>query len=106
MFIIGELLLIFSRLIGLLLSLYELVLIASVVISWVRPTLLHPTLISLVQIIQKITQPFFEFIRKKGFPLVYQGLDFTPLVAWVIVKFGNELIVSLLTRIGTELSFR
>lgn len=70
---------------------YTWVIIISALISWVRPDPYNP----IVQILHKLTEPVYERIRRK-IPLVFNGLDLTPLVLLLILQFIDMTLVKIL----------
>ncbi len=72
-----------------LISLYELLILASVFMSWVRPDPNHPV----VQWIHKLTNPVLEPIRKV-LPTNSIGIDFSPFIIILILEFIKRYILS------------
>jgi YggT family protein len=70
-----------------LLRLYEIVLIVRVFISWIQPDPYHP----LVQWIHRLTEPLLEPIRKI-LPNNSLGIDFAPLVAFVLLQLLSKAL--------------
>jgi len=77
-------------LINFLFSAYYLVLLARVIISWVRPDPYNP----LVKLIYQLTEPVLGPIRRVLPPLA--GLDFSPLVAYFALEFLHRFVIKLL----------
>jgi YggT family protein len=74
-----------------LLSLYTWVIIAAALISWVNPDPYNPV----VQILRRVTEPVLRPIR--NVLARYQtGLDFSPLVAILIIQFIQRVVLPLL----------
>lgn len=74
--------------IGWLLDLYSWIIIAAALISWVSPDPYNP----LVQFLRRATEPVLRPIRRLLSP--YQaGLDFSPLVAILIIQFVEYVIL-------------
>ena len=75
-------------LIGWLLDIYTWIIIAAALISWVSPDPYNP----LVQFLRRATEPVLRPIRRLLSP--YQaGLDFSPLVAILIIQFVERVIL-------------
>ena len=71
-----------------LLSLYTWVIIAAALITWVNPDPYNP----IVQFLRRVTEPVLRPIR--GVLARYQtGLDFSPLVAILIIQFIQRVIL-------------
>jgi len=74
--------------ISLLLSLYTWVIIAAALISWVNPDPYNP----IVQFLRRVTEPVLHPIR--NVLARYQaGLDFSPLVAILIIQFIQRVVL-------------
>ena len=73
------------RLVAALIDLYSLVVLAAVVMSWVRADRRHP----LVKAVYRLTEPVLAPIRR-ALPLV-AGLDFSPLVLLVALRVLRSL---------------
>ena len=77
--------------IGWLLGLYTWVIIAAALISWVNPDPYNPV----VQFLRRVTEPVLRPIR--NVLARYQtGLDFSPLVAILIIQFIQQVILPVL----------
>lgn len=74
--------------IGWLLDIYTWIIIAAALISWVGPDPYNPV----VQFLRRATEPVLRPIRRLLSP--YQaGLDFSPLVAILIIQFVERVIL-------------
>lgn len=74
--------------IGWLLDIYSWLIIAAALISWVSPDPYNPV----VQFLRRATEPVLRPIRRLLSP--YQtGLDFSPLVAILIIQFVERVIL-------------
>ena len=71
-----------------LLDIYSWIIIAAALISWVSPDPYNP----FVQFLRRATEPVLRPIRRLLSP--YQaGLDFSPLVAILIIQFVERAIL-------------
>ena len=76
------------RLADFMLSLYTWVIIAAALISWVNPDPYNP----IVQLLRRVTEPVLRPIR--NVLARYQaGLDFSPLVAILIIQFVQRVVL-------------
>jgi len=76
------------RLVGFILDIYTWIIIAAALISWVSPDPYNP----IVQMLRRLTEPVLRPIRRVLSP--YQaGLDFSPLVAILIIQFVERVIL-------------
>jgi YggT family protein len=73
------------RLIVTLIDLYSLVVLAAVVMSWVRADRRHP----LVQLVYNLTEPALAPIRRVLPPM--GGLDFSPMILLVALRIFRGL---------------
>jgi len=78
--------------ISMILSLYSFIVIISALLSFVNPDPYN----QFVQIIHKLTEPVFSYIRKKLPFVVYSGIDFSPLVVILAINFFISLIDNIL----------
>jgi YggT family protein len=74
------------RLINLFFTLYTLAFIARAFLSWMRISYYHPVARFLIQITEPVLAPLRRYIPPVG------GLDFTPMVAVLILWFVEQLL--------------
>src|SRR5208282_3698454 len=77
-----------------LLWLYSLVVIASVVISWVDASPYNP----IVRAIYALTEPVFDWVREHV-PVIFGGLDLSPLVVLFAIYFLQGYLIPNLARV-------
>jgi YggT family protein len=77
-------------LISLFFTLYTLAFIARAFLSWMRISYYHPVARFLIQITEPVLAPLRRYIPPVG------GLDFTPMVALLILWFVEQLLRTLL----------
>lgn len=80
----------FGALIALLIQLYSFVILARVLMSWVNVDPYSP----LARAIFDLTEPVLQPIRNMLPPTA--GLDFSPIIAIILLQFLGQLLVSLL----------
>jgi len=73
------------------LNIYSFIVIISALLSFVRPDPNN----QFVQIIYKLTEPLFSYIRKKVPFVIYSGIDFSPLVVILAINFLLSLLNSI-----------
>ncbi len=78
------------QLIHSIISLYIWIIIISAVLSFVQPDPRNP----IVDILNRLTQPAFSFIRQKMPFVVFSGIDLSP----IVIIFGLQFIDTLLMR--------
>ena len=81
-----------------ILYIYLFIIIIQVIISWINPNVYNPITIIMYQISEPILKPIRQFIPSSG------GLDFSPLVALIIINLLMILIISPLMDLGQKLS--
>ena len=81
-----------------ILYIYLFIIIVQVIISWLNPNVYNPITTIMYQISEPILKPIRHFIPSSG------GLDFSPLVALIIINLLMILIISPLMDLGQKLS--
>jgi len=79
---------------------YIWILIIRALLSWVSPDPYNP----IVRGLYSITEPVLSFLRRK-FPLMAGSIDFSPMVAVLIVWFLQMVLDRLFHSVSTWLSF-
>ncbi len=72
--------------------------IARAVLSWVSPDPYNP----IVRFIHNVTEPVLHQIRKK-LPMMYGGIDFSPIVVILIIIFLRIFVVGSLEGLANSL---
>ena len=78
------------QLIHSILSMYQWVVIIAVVLSYIQLDPRNP----IIQILNRLTEPVFTFIRRKFPFVVFSGIDLSP----IVIIFGIQFIDTLLVR--------
>jgi len=92
MFVLSNLLVALAKILDLGLTIYMWVIIARALLSWVNPDPYNP----IVRFLYNVTEPVLAWLRQR-LPLVYSGLDLSPLLVLLAIVFlKNFLIASLL----------
>ena len=84
---------VFIRLINLLFTLYSLAIILRALLPWFGITIYHPVMRFLVQITEPLLAPLRRYVPPIG------GLDFTPMLALIVLWIVEELLRALLTTV-------
>lgn len=96
-FLFSNLLLALARVMGLLIQLYNFVIGASVLVSWLRPDPYHP----LVGLLHQLTEPVYSRVRKIiPFSLNTSGIDWTPMVVIILLQLLDTVVVKTLYEIA------
>jgi YggT family protein len=90
-----------AEVLSMLLWLYQYVLIGRVIISWVNADPYN----SIVRAIVSVTEPVLYRIRRY-LPVVYEGIDFSPIVAFALLLFLNSFLVRSLADLAVYLGWR
>ncbi|MGD0828428.1 MAG: YggT family protein [Desulfobaccales bacterium] len=97
MFALRHLLVALAKILDLGLTIYMWIIIARALLSWVNPDPYNP----IVRFLYNVTEPLLSWLRQR-LPLVYSGLDLSPLLVLLAIVFlKNFLVASLL-----ELAYR
>lgn len=105
MFILGDILITAANIIHIVFVLYQWVVIAAVIISWVRPTPSNEIIRTILVVVGRLTDPLFNWIRQKlPRSILSTGLDFTPLIVLLAVYGADMLIYRILMNLGIRLS--
>jgi len=73
-------------------TIYIIVVFISAILSFVRPDPYN----TLVQIVYRLTEPVFDFVRKKMPFVVFSGIDLSPLVVLLALQFIDNFIIQLM----------
>jgi YggT family protein len=95
MFIFGNVILGFAKVLDVVLNIYMWVIIIRALISWVNPDPYNP----IIQILTRMTEPVLRPIRKLAPPSKI-GVDLSPLIAVLIVIFLQYALINTLYHIG------
>jgi len=80
---------------SMVLSLYQWIIIARAVLSWVNPDPYNP----IVRFIHNITEPVLAPVRRK-LPTSYGGIDFSPIIVFFAIIFLKLWLVPSIDRFG------
>ena len=96
MFVIGNFLIAVAQVLNMVLSLVWILILVRAVISWFSPDPFNP----LVQMLYRATEPILVPIRRR---LPAAGIDFSPLVAWLVIMFVQAFVVQSLFDLGRQM---
>ncbi len=80
------------------LSIYMWVIIARALLSWVNPDPYNP----IVRFLYNVTEPVLGWVRRRV-PLIFGGLDLSPLLVLLAIVFLQRFLVSTLWDIAQRL---
>lgn len=95
MFVFGNIVLGIAKVLDVALNIYMWVIIIRALISWVNPDPYN----TIVQILTRMTEPVLKPIRKLV-PPYRVGIDFSPLIAILVIIFLQYALINTLYRIG------
>lgn len=109
MFIFGDILITVAKGLHFVLGLYQFIIIAAVVMTWLQPRLANETAIKLTGLLQKLTNPVFNWLRqwiakKFGHAPIISGFDMTPAILWFVLFIADSLFYMILMHIGLRMS--
>jgi len=79
-----------AQILSMVINIYIWVIIIAAVLSFVQPDPRNP----IVEILNRLTQPVFRFIRQKLPFVVFSGIDLSP----IVLIFGLQFIDTVLVR--------
>ena len=88
-----------ANIINLLFRIYSFIVLARVILSWVRVSPWHPTWGPIIRFIYQVTDPVMEPVRRL-LPAM-GGLDFSP----IIVLFGLDILRTLVVNVLVSAAF-
>ena len=88
----------FAQVLSMVINIYIWVVIIAALISWVRPDPYNP----IVQILAKLTEPLYAKIRRL-IPTLIGGVDLTPILVILALKFIDLFAVQLLFQLARSL---
>jgi YggT family protein len=91
MFAIKNLIQALAYILNLGLTIYMWVIIARAILSWVNPDPYNP----IVRFLYNVTEPVLAWVRRR-LPLIFGGLDLTPLVVLLAIVFLQRFLVATL----------
>jgi len=77
-----------------LFMIFYVMLFASIILSWVRPSPYHPVWGPIIRIVSAVVDPILAPIRRLMPPM--GGLDFSPMVVLLLARVLQQAIVNLL----------
>lgn len=80
--------------VNLLFGAFYVLLLASILLSWIRPDPYHPTWGPIIRIVNGIVDPILNPIRRLMPPL--GGLDFSPMIVLLLARVLQGAVVNLL----------
>ncbi|MBI5017057.1 MAG: YggT family protein [Deltaproteobacteria bacterium] len=98
MFVVANFLMGVAQVLNVALSLCLWLVVARAILSWVNPDPYNP----IVRFLRRSTDPVLSWIRRK-IPVVYGGIDFSPLLVILVIYFLKSFAVASLFDLATRL---
>ncbi|HKB26296.1 MAG TPA: YggT family protein [Methylomirabilota bacterium] len=98
MYVLSNLVLALAKVLQLALEVYFWIIIARAILSWVSPDPYNP----IVRFLYRVTEPVLRPIRHR-LPTVGMGLDLSPVVVLLAIKFVEWFLVDSLREFGLSL---
>lgn len=98
MFVFRNLLVAVATVVDYVLVFFMIITIARAVLSWVSPDPYNP----IVRFIHNVTEPVLIQIRKR-LPMMYGGIDFSPIIVILIIVFLRIFVVNSLEGLAQSL---
>jgi YggT family protein len=98
MFVFRNLLVAVATVVDYVLVFFMIIIIARAVLSWVSPDPYNP----IVRFIHNVTEPILIQIRKR-LPMMYGGIDFSPIIVILIIIFLRIFVVNSLEGLAQSL---
>jgi len=95
MFIFGYFIEALAKIIHYGLNIYLMIVFVSAMLSWVRPDPYNP----IVRFVNQATEPLLYQIRKR-LPIIYGGIDFSPIIIIFAIVFLDTFLVQSLFRLS------
>lgn len=97
---LGYIVIAIARVLNLIISVYTLVIIAAVLISWVNADPYNP----IVRILRQLTQPVFLLVRRiLPRALRYSRIDISPIIVLVVLMLVETIAVGFLLDLGRSM---
>lgn len=97
MFVLSNFLIALAELVGAVLSIYWWIIVASAVVTWVNPDPYNP----IVRFLRSATDPVLYRVRRV-LPVVFGGVDFSPLVVLLALQFLQIFLVPTLRQLAFQ----
>jgi len=100
MFALGAILTTVAKVLSMIVTIYTYIIIGAVIISWVSPDPHNP----IVRFLRQVTDPLFNRIRRLlPAAMLRIGIDFTPLIALVLLILFENLVIGALYHYGQQI---
>lgn len=102
MYFLGLIVFVIAKLLSYIISAYLIIIIASVILSWIQPDPYNP----IVRFLYAATQPVYSRLRKILPQAIYSsGIDFTPMIVAFILMLAQEVLLRELFKLARYLGY-
>lgn len=98
MFIFGDILVAISKVLNVVLTFLWIIILIRAILSWVNPDPYNP----IVRFIYNVTEPILYQVRKR-LPFHFGGMDFSPLIVFLVIILIQEIIIHRLYVLGASI---
>jgi YggT family protein len=99
MFMVANFFLALAKILDIVLTIYMWLIIVRALLSWVNPDPYNPV----VRFLFNVTEPVLQALRRR-LPLVFGGLDLTPLVVILVIVFLQRFLVASLQELAVRVA--
>ena len=100
MFILGHFFIGLAKMVGMILSIFSFILVVRILMSWFNPDPYN----EIVRTLYKITDPVLVPLRRI-IPLQFGMIDFSPMIAFLLIHFLQYFLVNVLSTIGQRMIY-
>lgn len=105
MFILGDILIVAATILHYVFSFYQFVILAAVILSWVRPAPTNDIIRNILYAIHRLTDPVFAWVRMRmPAGLRNTGLDLSPMIVLLVLMGVDMLTYRVLMHTGIYLT--
>lgn len=81
-------------LINAIFTIFYILLLANIILSWVRPDPYHPVWGPIIRVVRGVTEPVLAPIRR--LMPTSMGLDFSPMIALLLMRLVQTVLIGLI----------
>jgi YggT family protein len=101
MYPLGSILVSLAKVLSMITTLYQYIIIGAVIVTWVGANPANP----IVRFLYMVTEPVFSRVRRLLPRFMFRlGVDFTPLIVLILLVFLENLVVGNLYHFGSRMT--
>jgi len=106
MYALGVLLITLANVLDIVLGLYQMIIFAAIILSWIRPNPSNDIIRTILLVVARLTNPVFAWVRARmPQSLNNTGLDFSPIIVLLAIFAVRHFFVSVLSHYGAEIAY-